>query len=199
MSGTDKIALFRNMADADPDNELAHFSLGKLYFDAGNIDDAVVSLRRTIAINSQHSMAHRLLGEALLRKGERNEAIRVLTDGVRLAHVRGEHMPRNAMIDILRREGVEPPKLIEDDEPDAAEEEGQFLCKRCLRRGEPLDEAPFTNELGTRIRESICCDCWDQWMAMSIKVINEYRLNPATPEGSRIYDTHMIEFLGLGG
>ena len=63
--------------------------------------------------------------------------------------------------------------------------------------GVQLDEAPFTSALGKRIHETICEDCWREWMAMSIKVINELRLNPATPEGSRIYDHHMSEFLGL--
>ncbi|MEM7232345.1 MAG: Fe(2+)-trafficking protein [Planctomycetota bacterium] len=194
-----KIAMFLNMAESDPENELAHFSLGKLYFEASEYDSAKASLRRTLELNSQHTQAHRFLGETLLALSERDEGLEVLTAGIRLGHVRGEYMPRNAMIDILKREGVEPPHLVEDDEEDeAAGVVGGFYCKRCMRNGTPLDKAPFSSELGQQVLESICQECWKEWMAMSVKVINELRLNLATPEGSRAYDQHMREFLGFG-
>jgi len=196
MSATDRIALFRNMAEADPENELAHFSLGKLYFEAGRHEDAVASLRRTLEINAQHAQAHRFLGEALLELGHREEALDLLKAGVEIAHARGEYMPRNLMIALLEREGVEPPQLHSEEEAQAISE-GGFLCRRCLRHGKQLGEPPFTNDLGRQIHETICEDCWRDWIGMSIKVVNEYRLNPATPEGSRIWDQHMIEFLGL--
>ena len=32
---------------------------------------------------------------------------------------------------------------------------------------------------------------------MSIKVINEYRLNLASEQGSQVFDAHMREFLGI--
>ena len=40
-------------------------------------------------------------------------------------------------------------------------------------------------------------DCWKEWMAMSIKVINEFRLNMATPEANDIYESNLREFLGV--
>ena len=198
MPPPDKIAMFETMADADPENELAHFSLGKLYFEAGRHEEAEKSLRRTLELNSQHSQAQRFLGETLLTTDRKDEALQILADGVRLAHVRGEYMPRNAMIELLKKAGAEPPRLVEDAEDDGETGEStDFVCRRCLKPGTPLDEAPFANELGEKIVESICQDCWKEWFAMSIKVINELRLNPATPEGSRAYDDHMKEFLGL--
>jgi Fe-S cluster biosynthesis and repair protein YggX len=51
--------------------------------------------------------------------------------------------------------------------------------------------------LGSQVLERICEPCWREWIAMSIKVINEYRLNLASEQGSQIYDAHMKEFLGL--
>ena len=199
-----RIAMFENMASSDPENELAHFTLGKLYFDAGRYSDAESSLRRTLEINAQHTQAHRFLGETLLKSGKAEEAHAILLDGVRLGHVRGEYMPRNQMIEILEREGVELPKLIEDDDEDDLEGEGEgdsdtFTCRRCLKPGVALDSPPFSSDVGRQIHESICQDCWKEWMTMSVKVINEMRLNPATPEGSRAYDQHMSEFLGLSG
>ena len=208
MSLEDRIAMFANMAQADPENELAHFSLGKLRFEAGQLEPSESSLRRTLELNPQHTQAHRYLGEALLAQGKKEEAVRTLEDGVRLAHVRGEYMPRNTMMELLRKEGVEPPRLVEDEgkgegegesesESEAGTEGGGFTCRRCLRAASPLEDSPFSNDLGQKILESVCQDCWKEWMAMSIKVINELRLNPATPEGSRAYDDHMKEFLGL--
>ena len=198
MSLEEKIAMFANMAQADPDNELAHFSLGKLHFEAGNLEPSEKSLRRTLELNSQHTQAHRYLGEVLLGLGRKDEAAEVLADGIRLAHVRGEYMPRNQMTEILRKEGVDPPRLLEDEgESEAAAESDGFVCRRCLKPSTPLEEAPFSSDVGGQILASICQKCWAEWMAMSIKVINELRLNPATPEGSRVYDVQMKEFLGL--
>ena len=44
MSDT-RIEQFKNMTEADPENELGHFSLGKAYLDAGQFDEAASSLR----------------------------------------------------------------------------------------------------------------------------------------------------------
>ena len=38
--GADRIAQFEKMASADPTNEMAHFSLGKAYLDAGRHAEA---------------------------------------------------------------------------------------------------------------------------------------------------------------
>ena len=198
MTTPDKITMFTNMAQSDPDNELAHFSLGKLHFEAGNHEQAESSLRRTLELNAQHAQAHRFLAETLLARGNKEEAIQVLTDGVRLAHVRGEYMPRNIMVDLLKKEGAEVPRLLGNEEEEvAAGDPDAFTCRRCLKANLPLDEPPFSGELGTKIHETICQECWSEWMAMSIKVINELRLNPATPQGSKVYDDHMKEYLGL--
>lgn len=203
MSTPDKIALFTKMAEADPDNELAHFSVGKLRFEAGEHAEAVTALRRTIEINPQHSQAHRYLGEALLAAGQKDEGIEVLTRGAVLAHERGEYMPRDAMVERLKAEGQEPPSLegaasaerTPQDTGTAAE--GSFCCGRCRKQGEPLAEPPVHGELGAKIQATICSTCWAEWMAMSIKVINEYRLNLASPQADAIYESHMVEFLGL--
>jgi len=193
-----RIELFRNMADADPDNELAHFSLGKLHCETRSWSDAEASLRRALELNPKHSVAQQLLGEALLGQGKRDEAIRALEDGVRDAHARGEFMPRDKMRAMLEAEGVAPPDLVAAAGPGGAPvEPGAWTCRRCVQARPRLEEAPFQSELGNRIHESICQSCWREWIAMSIKVINEYRLNMAMPEAGEIYDKHLREFLGL--
>jgi Fe-S cluster biosynthesis and repair protein YggX len=74
---------------------------------------------------------------------------------------------------------------------------GAFVCRRCHKPNPRLEKPPFSNDLGRRIHETICRSCWKEWFAMSIRVINEYRLNLMSPESSAIYDEHMKQFLGL--
>ena len=47
----ERIAQYENMAEADPDNEMAHFSLGSAYLQAGRAAEAAVSLERCIELN----------------------------------------------------------------------------------------------------------------------------------------------------
>ena len=198
MNQEDRIQLFENMADADPDNELAHFSLGKLHCESGEFTKAEPALRRTLEINPRHSVAYALLGEALVGQDRKDEAITVLENGVRLAHERGEFMPRDRMSNLLQSLGTTPPDLTTAGSSDGAPvPPNAWTCKRCFKVNPQLDEAPFSGDLGQHVHESICGSCWREWIAMSIKVINEYRLNMALPESNEIYDNHLREFLGL--
>ena len=44
------------------------------------------------------------------------------------------------------------------------------------------------DELGQRIYESVCADCWEFWLRnLSIKVINEMRLDLSTERGQEIF------------
>jgi Fe-S cluster biosynthesis and repair protein YggX len=72
-----------------------------------------------------------------------------------------------------------------------------FTCSRCGLTNPILEEPPFETPLGKTIQEKICRSCWGEWMAYSVKVINEYMLNLATEQGSQVYDFQMKEFLGL--
>ncbi|MBA21398.1 MAG: hypothetical protein CMJ97_08485 [Planctomycetes bacterium] len=196
MENEDKINLFRNMAEADPSNELAHFSLGKLYKEAGRFEEAETSLKNCLEVNQEHSVARQFLGESLLELGRKPEAIELLEASILMAHERGEFMPRDAMSSLLREHGIEPPDLTEEEDTEAIEA-GAFVCKRCRKARPGLDDAPFSGELGARVQEDICVDCWKEWMAMSVKVINEFRLNMATPEANDIYESNLREFLGV--
>lgn len=197
MSNQERLQRFRDMAAADPDNELAHFSLGKVYFEMRDLPNSEKSLRRTLELNPRHSVAHRILGQVLMETGHRDEAASLLKAGVLLAHQKGEFQPRNQMQDLLRAMGVEPPDPVKEDRARKGGAPGPFTCQRCGQPNPPMEEAPFENALGARIKEKICQDCWREWIGMSIKVINEYRLNLASEQGAQVFDFHMKEFLGL--
>jgi Fe-S cluster biosynthesis and repair protein YggX len=207
MDNQERLKVFTNMAAADPENELAHFSLGKVQLEIADAAAAEKSFRRVLELNARHSQAHRLLGEALLRQGRKDDAVLVLRNGIAVAHEKGEYQPRNQMQDLLRKEGVEPPLPQAASAATTGAAPGtagasaaaSFVCRRCGQPNPRLDEPPFLNDLGRRIENTICQPCWREWIAMSIKVINEYRLNLLSPQGNEIYETHMKEFLGLEG
>ena len=88
-----RIEQFRKMAEADPNNELGHFSLGKAYLDAGQTKEAIGSFQRSIELNPNTAKVYQLLAEALLKENRRDEAIERLTKGVEVAAARGD-LPR---------------------------------------------------------------------------------------------------------
>ena len=47
------------------------------------------------------------------------------------------------------------------------------------------------------IVDNISKESWEEWMEMSIKVINELRLDLGDPLGQRTYDEHLRDFLGV--
>ena len=55
---TDRIARFENMATADPTNDMAHFSLGSAYFDAGRYEEAANSFETCIEVLTDSAEPH---------------------------------------------------------------------------------------------------------------------------------------------
>ncbi len=198
-----RIAQFKNMAEADPNNELGHFSLGKAYFEAGRFADASASLARALELNPGLSKAYQLRGESLNISGNRVKAIEIFTRGVEVADEQGDHMPRDAMVKFLKELGAPIPTLR------AATAAGSrapsvgggtaagFRCSRCGRPNEAIDRPPFKGPLGLKIAANVCKSCWREWIGMGTKVINELGLQMNQPEAQEAYDTHMVEFLQL--
>lgn len=207
-SAEERLAVFKNMAEADPENELAQFSLGKAYTETGQWAPAEQALRRALELSPGHSQAQRLLGEALIQLDQKDAAVRLLEDAIVAAHDKGEWKPRNEMQALLEGIGVEPPRLDSGKEGGGKESaaapraagpvgDGEVACRRCGRVGPQLEEAPFPTPIGEEVYEQICVPCWSEWIAVSIKVINEYRLNLMLPEAQTTYDAHLREFFGL--
>lgn len=55
----------------------------------------------------------------------------------------------------------------------------------------------MTDEMGQKIYSSICAQCWQDWLGMGIKVINEMRLDLSDEKGQEVYDQYMKEYLGI--
>jgi tetratricopeptide (TPR) repeat protein len=194
----EQITQYRKMANDDPDNEIGHFRLGKLLLEAGRYEEAASSFRRTLELSPQFSKIFSLLGLCLIALNRRDEAIRVLKEGFQVADERGDNIPREEIVKLLEQLGEPAPTPT-----NIVVESGAGF--RCQRPGCPsgpharkLAKPPMNDELGQRIYETVCADCWDYWLRnISIKVINEMRLDLSTEKGQEIYDQIMKETLGL--
>lgn len=195
----ERIAQFRKMATDDPENELGHFRLGQLLMEDGQHAEAVKSFERTLELSPQFSKVYQLLGECLMKLGDKDRAIEVLTTGWKTADERGDRLPRDAMAKLLTELGAPIPQ------PAAPADEGPstgFRCQRpgCMEgnRARHLPGPPVPDEIGERIHQSICAACWNLWFRdLSIKVINELRLDLSSEFGLNEYDRHMREFFGF--
>lgn len=72
-----------------------------------------------------------------------------------------------------------------------------WACRRCGRPGPRLEWAPWPGQRGKVLQEGICAPCWNEWLGMQTKIINEYRLNVLDPGHSKALAEQMEVFLGL--
>ena len=195
----DRIAQFEKMASADPTNEMAHFSLGKAYLDAGRHAEAARSFERCIELSPEMSKAFQLAGQAMIGAGWSDRAVDLLVRGYETAARKGDLMPRNAIADLLRSIGREPPKLAAEvvAEAEALRASGGFVCQRTGRPGTRMEHPPFKGPVGAWIQENISAETWKQWIGQGTKVINELRLDFSRDKDQETYEQHMREFLGI--
>lgn len=196
----ERIAQFRKMTQDDPENELGHFSLGKALFEDGQFVDAAVAFQKTVELNTQFSKAYQLLGQSLINAGNNAGAVTFLTKGFEVADERGDNIPREDMAKLLKQIGAPVPESKRASAP-TIQGEGGFACQRpgCTAgpRAVQLQRPPMTDEMGQKVYTSICAQCWQDWLGMGIKVINEMRLDLSDEKGQEVYDQYMKEYLGM--
>ncbi len=72
-------------------------------------------------------------------------------------------------------------------------------CVKLKKNLPGLDEVPFDSDLGQRIFEGVSRIAWAQWAEHLKMIINEYRLNPATPQAQDLIIRQMeAYFFGEG-
>jgi tetratricopeptide (TPR) repeat protein len=107
----ERIENFRKMVEGSPNDELGHFSLGKLLIEAGRVEEAIKEFDRVVELNPNQGRAYQMSASALLKLGHRDKAVEKLKAGVQVAHARGDMMPKNEMLKMLEELGVAPPEL----------------------------------------------------------------------------------------
>jgi Fe-S cluster biosynthesis and repair protein YggX len=175
---------------------MAHFSLGNAYSQAGRAAEAAQSFENCIAINPGMSKAYQLAGQAMIQAGWADKAVATLNKGFQVAAGKGDRMPQQAIAELLRSVGREPPELSSD----AKKQPGsgvEFICRRTGRPGTKLPKPPFRGPVGRWIGDNISAETWNAWIGQGTKVINELRLDFSRDQDQDLYDQHMYEYLGI--
>ena len=74
------------------------------------------------------------------------------------------------------------------------------FCVKTQAEGERLDRAPFPNDLGQRIFENVSKAGWQAWIGHSTMLINEFRIDLASKQGTEFLLKQCEEFFwGEGG
>ncbi|MCB9840030.1 MAG: Fe(2+)-trafficking protein [Phycisphaeraceae bacterium] len=190
-----RIAQFEKMAADDPANDMAHFSLGSAYNQAGRYEDAAAAFLRCVSINPAMSKAYQLAGAALMAAQQTQRAGEVLTEGYKVAAGRGDLMPKNAIGEMLRKLDLPVPEV--EPKRSGPAPDGSFVCRRTGRPGTKMARPPFKGPVGEWIHANIAKETFDQWIGQGTKVINELRLDMSRDEDAATYDKYMEEFLGI--
>ncbi len=213
-----RIAQFQNMAKADPENEMAHFSLGKALTESGRFDEAAECFLRCTELAPSMSAAYQLAGEAVLKAGNKDKATQLFTRGYTIAAERGEIKPRDAMAASLKGLGKDVPEVSAKPKSGGRDVDllgggsapthtgevdrskfppGTFFCSRTGRPGTKLGRPPLKGPIGEWIHTNISQETFNAWIAQGTKVINELRLDLSREQDGETYDEHMREYLGI--
>ena len=198
-----RIAQFENMVrpEADPTNDMAWFSLGGAYADAGRHADAAKAYERCTTLNPAMSKAFQLAGSNYIAAELTEDARRILTAGYTSAAERGDRMPLKAMEDLLKQIGAPIPESSRatdsGSDKSVSPGGGSFICGRTGRPGTQMVRPPFKGPIGAWIQTNISQETFNNWIAQGTKVINELRLDLSRDEDEATYDQHMREYLGI--
>jgi Tfp pilus assembly protein PilF len=80
-----KIETFESMLAKGQDSAMLRFSLGNAYFEQGDYKKAVEHLRSALVHDPKYSAAWKMLGKAVDKTGDFNEAISVFEQGIAVA------------------------------------------------------------------------------------------------------------------
>jgi Fe-S cluster biosynthesis and repair protein YggX len=193
-----RISQWENMTQADPTNDMAWFSLGNAYRDAGRLADADRALAKALQLNPAMSRAYQLRGQVLIALNRNEEAAKLLAEGYRRAAERGDVMPQRAMGSLLEKLGQPVPEVQRPAATAAGPASGDTIIdRRTGRPGTRLADPPMRGPLGRFIYDHFSQETWREWIGQGTKVINELRLDFSNDEHQKVYERHMMEWLGI--
>ena len=72
-----------------------------------------------------------------------------------------------------------------------------ITCARCQKTSDRMSEAPLPAPLGDELLAHSCENCFQDWMATEIMIINEYKLDLGVPRNQDMLNQEMARFLSL--
>jgi Fe-S cluster biosynthesis and repair protein YggX len=73
------------------------------------------------------------------------------------------------------------------------------FCVRNKKEMEGLEEPPFDSEFGQKIFKNVSKAAWTEWVERQKMLLNEYRLQPWTPQAQEFLVAQMEEFFFSDG
>lgn len=68
-------------------------------------------------------------------------------------------------------------------------------CARCSKTRAGFVKPPFPGQIGARVVEQICTQCWGEWLKQQTMLINHYGLNVMDPQARTFLTRNMSAFL----
>ena len=93
----EKVAMFSDVLDYDPDDALANYGKGQALLDLERFDEAEGFLKRALEKQKNHTMTYLALGKALNALQQFDEAKQILEAGIQVATRKGDLMPLKEM------------------------------------------------------------------------------------------------------
>ena len=73
----------------------------------------------------------------------------------------------------------------------------EVTCARCGKQKERMASPPLAGERGQKVQQSICAECWQEWLDQQTLLINHYGIQVADPTQRRQLYPLMADFLNL--
>jgi predicted Zn-dependent protease len=89
MTNTNRIETFKVLVDKNPGNSLNRYGLANEYFKAGMYKEAIKEIRVYFTLKDDEGAAYRMLAEALLKLGRKEEAKEAYVKGIEAAYKHG--------------------------------------------------------------------------------------------------------------
>jgi Fe-S cluster biosynthesis and repair protein YggX len=70
----------------------------------------------------------------------------------------------------------------------------EVSCARCGQKREGLTRVPFPGEIGKRLLNEACQQCWGEWLKQQTMLINHYGLNVMDPQARDFLRRNMESF-----
>jgi Fe-S cluster biosynthesis and repair protein YggX len=68
------------------------------------------------------------------------------------------------------------------------------VCSRYKQEMEGLDEPPFDSDFGHKVYNNVSKKAWQEWLERQKMLLNEYRLQPWTPQAQEFLVEQMEQF-----
>lgn len=93
----EKIRMFQEVLELDPDDTLATYGLGNAYTDLHRFEEAIPLLQKAVTLDPKYTVAYVALGKAYEGAGDRDRARQAYQAGIEVAAKRGDLMPLQDM------------------------------------------------------------------------------------------------------